>query len=147
MKSFEEFLIVLISQHKHGWRFQKRPGVDILLSQIGYPQFEVVIFTVENALTFYPIIDGLDPNQNLIMYRLFRDASRYVNGHQTKDISALNRDPKKVIMIDWNENSVSLNPENALLLKKWEGDHSDRSMIGLAQLLQGTVQIHPVLSD
>ena len=40
-------------------------------------------------------------------------------------------------MVDWSSKSVALNRENALLLKKWEGDNTDRQLIGLAQLLQG----------
>lgn len=43
----------------------------------------------------------------------------------------------QVIMVDWNPNSVALNRDNALVLKKWEGDNTDRQLIGLAQLLQG----------
>ncbi len=43
----------------------------------------------------------------------------------------------KVIVVDWNEKACSLNRENCLLLKKWEGDNADRTLIGLAQLLQG----------
>ena len=43
----------------------------------------------------------------------------------------------QVIVVDWNEKVVDCNRENALLLKKWEGDNTDRSLIGLAQLLQG----------
>ena len=109
----------------------------MLLSEIGYPHFELVVYTVENAMTFYPIVDGLDPNQQYIMYRLFRDATRYVNGQHTKDLSALNRDPRKVILVDWNEKAVALNRENTLLMKKWEGDNSDRTLIGLTQFLQG----------
>lgn len=126
--------------HKHGWRFQKRPGVDMFLSQVGYPNFELVIFTTENGMTFDPIVNGLDPELQHIMYRLYRDATRYVNGHHTKDLSAINRDLKKVILIDWNPNSVALNRQNALLLKKWEGDNTDRHLIGLAQLLQAIKQ-------
>jgi len=121
--------------HKHGWRFQKRPGLDIFLSQIGYPNFEVVIWTVENSMTFYPIINGMDPNSQHIMYRLFRDATRFKNGTHTKDLYSLNRDLKKVIVVDWNENSTQDNPENALTMKKWTGDNADRSLIGLAQFL------------
>ena len=41
----------------------------------------------------------------------------------------------QVILIDWNKDSVALAMENTLLLKKWEGDTSDTSLIGLAQLL------------
>jgi len=121
--------------HKHGWRFQKRPGLDMFLSQIGYPNFEVVIWTVENSMTFYPIINGMDPNSQHIMYRLFRDATRFKNGTHTKDLYSLNRDLKKVIVVDWNENSTQDNPENALTMKKWTGDNMDRSLIGLAQFL------------
>ena len=33
----------------------------VLLFQIGYPEFELVVYTTENAMTFYPIVDGLDP--------------------------------------------------------------------------------------
>ena len=83
-------------------------------------------------MTFYPIVDGLDPEvskldcggekdyhslpksffdnklnsfflQNkYIMYRLFRDATRYVDGHHTKDLFALNRDLKKVMITQVN---------------------------------------------
>jgi len=121
--------------HKHGWRFQKRPGLDIFLAQIGYPAFEVVIWTVENSMTFFPIINAMDPNNQHIMYRLFRDATRFKNGTHTKDLYSLNRDLKKVIVVDWNQNSTQDNPENALTMQKWTGDNGDRSLIGLAQFL------------
>lgn len=121
--------------HKHGWRFQKRPGLDMFLAQIGYPNFEVVVWTVENSMTFYPIILGMDPQQQYIMYKLYRDATRYVNGTHLKDLTSLNRDLRKVIVIDWNKDHVQSNPENALILEKWEGDNGDRALIGLAQLL------------
>ena len=56
----------------------------MLLSQIGYPEFELVLFTVENPMTFVPVVEQLDPNNQYIMYKLFRDATRYVNGSHTK---------------------------------------------------------------
>ena len=68
----------------------------MFLTQVGYPNFELVVFTNENAMTFDPIVNGLDPELQHIMYRLYRDATRYVNGHHTKDLSAINRDLKKV---------------------------------------------------
>ena len=89
-------------------------------------------------MTFYPIVDGLDPevsklylesmdvsntdllpkissNNKLIsfflqnkyiMYRLFRDATRYVDGHHTKDLFALNRDLKKVMITQVNDINI-----------------------------------------
>lgn len=121
--------------HKHGWRFQKRPGLDMFLSQTGYPNFELVVWTVENGMTFFPILMNMDPEQRSIMYRLFRDATKYQNGVHIKELSNLNRDLKRVIVVDWNKDHVQHNPDNALILKKWEGDNSDRTLIGLAQLL------------
>jgi len=121
--------------HKHGWRFQKRPGLDIFMNQMGYPNFELVIWTVENGMTFYEIINGMDPNNQHIMYRLFRDATKFKNGMHVKELGCLNRDLKKVIVVDWNKNTTQDNPDNALTLPKWEGDMNDRSLFGLAQFL------------
>lgn len=109
----------------------------MFISQIGYPEFEVVVYTTENAISFFNIVEGIDPNNQFINYRLFRDATRFINGHPTKDVSALNRDPKRVILIDWNKDSVALGLENSLILKKWEGENADNALLGLAQLLQG----------
>jgi len=36
------------------------------------------------------------------MYRLVRDATRFVDGHHVKDLTALNRDLSKVIIITFN---------------------------------------------
>jgi import inner membrane translocase subunit TIM50 len=150
--------------HKHGWRFQKRPGLDIFLSQIGYPNFEVVIWSVENSMVFYPIVTGMDPEGRFLMYRLFRDSTRFKDGVHMKDLHSLNRDLKRVIVVDWNSKTTEVsflqffrsvfcrflflsvfceltcqhqgNPENALVLPKWTGDTGDLSLISLAQFLQ-----------
>lgn len=47
--------------------------------------------------------------------------------------------PFQVIVVDWNAESVPAHRDNALLLPKWDGDNTDRNLIGLAQLLQGIV--------
>ncbi|KAG1681702.1 Mitochondrial import inner membrane translocase subunit TIM50 [Nymphon striatum] len=133
-----------------GWRFKKRPGVEFFLQQVGPPLFEVVIFTNEQAFTAFPIIDSLDPN-GYVMYRLFRDATRYnKSGHHVKDLSCLNRDLSKVIMVDCNANSVELNLENSIVLKKWNGEDQDRGLIDLAIFLRTIVgneveDVRPIL--
>lgn len=121
--------------HKYGWRFQKRPGLDMFLAQVGYPNFELVIWTVENAMTFYPIINQMDPEQRYIFGRLFKDATHYTSGMHIKDLDHINRDLKNVIVVDWNKDTTLKHDRNALTLKKWTGDNSDRTLIGLAQLL------------
>lgn len=49
----------------------------------------------------------------------------------------MNRDLSKIIVIDWDEASYSLQPRNALhRLKKWEGDETDADLVYLASFLK-----------
>ncbi|XP_012526119.1 mitochondrial import inner membrane translocase subunit TIM50-C-like isoform X1 [Monomorium pharaonis] len=121
--------------YQTGWRFKKRPGVDQFLEAVAPPQFEIVIYTAEQGMTVFPILDALDPN-GYIMYRLVRDATRFVDGHHVKDLGALNRDLSKVIVIDWNEESVKLHPENAFKLPRWTGNDDDTTLYDLAAFLK-----------
>ncbi|XP_054713297.1 mitochondrial import inner membrane translocase subunit TIM50-like [Uloborus diversus] len=121
--------------YQTGWRFKKRPGVDYFLQHAGPPLFEIVIYTSEQGFTAFPIIDSLDPN-GYIMYRLFRDATRYMSGHHVKDLSCLNRDLSRIIYVDWNEKSFQLQPKNALKLKRWKGNDDDKTLYDLANLLR-----------
>ncbi|XP_031565342.1 mitochondrial import inner membrane translocase subunit TIM50-like [Actinia tenebrosa] len=120
---------------KSGWRFRKRPGIEFFLNSLGPPLFEIVIFTHEVGFSASPVIDGIDPN-GMIMYRLFRDATNYVNGTHVKDLSCINRDLKKVIVIDCNKSAAKYNERNAIILKKWEGDPKDTTLFDLVPLLQ-----------
>ena len=122
--------------YRTGWRFKKRPQVEHFLQQVTTPLFEIVIFTSEHAMTAYGIIDNLDP-QGYIMYRLFRDSTNYKDGVYHKDISHLNRDPKRVIVVDWDETATSLQPENTLKgVERWTGDDNDKTLMDLAAFLR-----------
>ncbi|XP_056905465.1 mitochondrial import inner membrane translocase subunit TIM50 isoform X1 [Takifugu flavidus] len=117
-----------------GWRFKKRPGIDYLFQQLA-PLYEIVIFTSETGLTAFPLIDSIDP-QGFVMYRLFRDATHYMEGHHVKDVSCLNRDTSKVIVVDCKREAFSLQPFNGLALKKWDGNSEDRTLYDLANFLK-----------
>jgi len=86
-------------------------------------------------MTMEPIVNQLDPH-NFIMYRLWKDATRYMDNHQVKDLSCLNRDMSKIIMVDAQNESVKLQPRNALVLPKWDGADDDRTLLELAHFLQ-----------
>ncbi|XP_041850675.1 mitochondrial import inner membrane translocase subunit TIM50 isoform X1 [Melanotaenia boesemani] len=117
-----------------GWRFKKRPGIDYLFQQLT-PLYEIVIFTAETGMTAYPLIDSIDP-QGFVMYRLFRDATRYMEGHHVKDVSCLNRDTSKVIVVDCKREAFQLQPFNGMALKKWDGNSDDRTLYDLANFLK-----------
>ena len=118
-----------------GWRFKKRPHLEYFLQSIAAPLYEIVIYTQDSGMNADPILHNLD-HKGYINYRLYRDATRYMNGHHVKDLGCLNRDLSKVIFIDWNEKSFALQPENALKMNRWTGNDDDRSLIDLANFLQ-----------
>lgn len=117
-----------------GWRFKKRPGIDYLFQQLT-PLYEIVIFTSETGMTAYPLIDSIDP-QGFVLYRLFRDATHYMDGHHVKDVSCLNRDTSKVIVVDCKREAFQLQPFNGVALKKWDGNSEDRTLYDLANFLK-----------
>lgn len=121
--------------YETGWRFKKRPYVDEFLEAVAPPQFEIVVYTAEQGMNLFPILDALDPN-GYIMYRLFRDATRFTDGHHVKDLTSLNRDLSKVIVVDWDDESIKYYPENTLKLKRWTGDDNDKSLYHLAAFLK-----------
>ncbi|XP_014614437.1 PREDICTED: mitochondrial import inner membrane translocase subunit TIM50-C [Polistes canadensis] len=121
--------------YETGWRFKKRPYVDEFLEAVAPPQFEIVVYTAEQGMNMFPILDALDPN-GYIMYRLFRDATHFTDGHHVKDLTSLNRDLSKVIVVDWDEESIKYYPENTLKLKRWTGDDNDKSLYHLAAFLK-----------
>ncbi|XP_026325956.1 mitochondrial import inner membrane translocase subunit TIM50-C isoform X2 [Hyposmocoma kahamanoa] len=142
-----EFTDILVHpdwSYQTGWRFKKRPGVDQFLQQVANSDYEVVIFTSENAFMIWPVIDKLDPENKFIAYRLFRDSTHFIDGVHVKNLDGLNRDLSKVIVVDWNKQATKFHPQNALILKKWKGADDDTALLDLANLLQ-TIAMSNVL--
>lgn len=108
-------------------------SIDHFLEQVSQ-NYEIVVFTASNGFNVYPILDSLDKN-NVIMYRLVKNATDYIDGHHVKNIDRINRDLSKVIMIDWNADSVKLQRENALVIPRWTGEDGDQQLIQLAEFL------------
>lgn len=85
--------------------------------------------------TMIPIVNQLNKNQ-LIAASLFRDSTDFRNGHHVKNLNWLNRDLNKVIVIDWNPQSVQLHPDNAFIIPRWKGNDDDVTLLDLATFLR-----------
>lgn len=99
-------------------------------------QYEIVIYTAEQGMTVFPLIEAIDP-KNYIAYKLVRDATHFTGGHHVKSLNNLNRDLSKVICIDWNRNNLKFNPENLFCMKRWHGSDRDTSLYDVVTLLKG----------
>ncbi|KIV87037.1 hypothetical protein PV11_02608 [Exophiala sideris] len=132
--SLEDMLIHSEWTREHGWRTAKRPGLDYFLRYLG-SYYELVLFTSQPMATAELIIRKLDP-YSTIHWPLFREATLYKDGGYVKDLSYLNRDLKKVLIIDTDSHHVKNQPENAIILPKWTGDPKDQTLIQLIPFLE-----------
>ncbi|KAI1205668.1 NIF-domain-containing protein [Annulohypoxylon truncatum] len=132
--SLEDMLVHSEWTREHGWRVAKRPGVDYFLRYLSQ-YYELVLFTSVPFAIGEPLVRKLDPFR-FIVWPLFREATKYKDGEIVKDLSYLNRDLSKVIIIDSKAEHVRNQPENAIVLNKWTGDPKDTELVSLIPFLE-----------
>ncbi|KAH7367805.1 phosphatase PSR1 [Plectosphaerella cucumerina] len=132
--SLEDMLVHSEWSREHGWRVAKRPGVDYFLRYLSQ-YYELVLFTSVPFAIGEPLVRKLDPFR-FIMWPLYREGTKYKDGQIVKDLSYLNRDLSKVIIIDTKAEHVQNQPENAIILDKWTGNTQDKDLVGLIPFLE-----------
>jgi import inner membrane translocase subunit TIM50 len=80
--SLEDFLVHSEWTREHGWRTAKRPGCDFFLLYLSQ-YYELCLFTSVSMGIADPVVRKLDP-YHLIMWPLFREATRYEGGDYVK---------------------------------------------------------------
>jgi mitochondrial import inner membrane translocase subunit TIM50 len=80
--SLEDMLVHSEWSREHGWRTAKRPGADFFLLYLSQ-YYELCLFTSVQFAMADPIVKKLDP-YHIIMWPLFREATRYENGDYVK---------------------------------------------------------------
>ncbi|KAK3382038.1 hypothetical protein B0T24DRAFT_600352 [Lasiosphaeria ovina] len=132
--SMEDMLVHSEWTREHGWRVAKRPGVDYFLHYLSQ-YYEIVLFTTVPFAIAEPLVRKLDP-YHFIMWPLYREATKYKDGEVVKDLSYLNRDLSKVIIVDTSALHVRDQPDNAIILPKWTGDPKDTELVSLVPFLE-----------
>ncbi|PSK39288.1 hypothetical protein C7M61_001895 [Candidozyma pseudohaemuli] len=132
--ALDDLLIHSSWDTKHGWRTAKRPGLDYFLGYLSQ-YYEIVVFSTNYQMTSERTVVKIDPLRAYIQYPLFREACRYKDGKVIKDLSLLNRDLNKTVAVEVDKDAVSMQPENAIMLKPWNGE-SDTTLVDLIPLLE-----------
>ncbi|KAG7463130.1 hypothetical protein JOB18_027152, partial [Solea senegalensis] len=88
--------------------------------------FDVAVNKLEFGVELYELSDRDDKQR-------FRKCQK---GHAACDVSCLNRDTSKVIVVDCKREAFSLQPFNGMALKKWDGNSEDRTLYDLANFLK-----------
>jgi len=114
----DKFLVCHVWDPVQGrWRIAKRPGADLFLFYAAQ-LYEVIVFSSLPQHEGDAIVKKLDP-YGCISYALYRFATRYRNGIHQKDLSLINRDLSKVIVIGHDTIGFSCHPQNMIRVKPW----------------------------
>ncbi|XP_010480154.1 PREDICTED: mitochondrial import inner membrane translocase subunit TIM50-like [Camelina sativa] len=145
-----ETLLYTDWKRERGWRTFKRPGVDAFLEHLG-KFYEIVVYTDQMDMYVGPVCEKLDPNR-VIRFALGRVATKYVNGKHYRDLSKLNRDPKKILYVSGNAFETTLQPENSVPIKPYKLEEGDTALIDLIPFLEyvarnGPADVRPVLAS
>lgn len=148
--TLEDLLIHSEWSTKNGWKTAKRPGADYFLGYLSQ-YYEIVLFSSNYMMYSEKVVEKLDPLHAYISYQLYKEHCLYKDGAHIKDLSKLNRDISKVLIIDVDENSIKLQPENAIKLPAWDGK-ADDELIKLIPFLeylatQQVKDVRPILSS
>ncbi|KAJ1555123.1 mitochondrial inner membrane protein required for protein import [Nowakowskiella sp. JEL0078] len=117
-----------------GWRVATRPGLKQFLAYLS-KFYEIVIFSSSPGFISQPVVESIDP-LGFSMYRLYREHTHYIKGKYIKDVTHLNRDPSKVIVLDVKPENISLQPENGILMKPWKGESGDKGLLQMITVLE-----------
>mmetsp|Transcript_20237 Transcript_20237/g.20347 ORF Transcript_20237/g.20347 Transcript_20237/m.20347 type:complete len:441 (+) Transcript_20237:167-1489(+) len=129
------------SEHtaKYGWRHVKRPGLDKFLEQLRQ-YYEIVIFSETDVNAQPELLMEVDKEN--CTHKLGPAAAEMRGTLLLKRLDVLNRDERRILIIDDDRESVQLCERNALIIKPFNDVHdkTDRVLLDLIPLLQAIVQ-------
>jgi len=130
--------------HVHEVFVRKRPGVDMFLREVA-KKFEIVVFTASLAKYADPLLDELDKD-NVVQFRLFREACVQHYGNYVKDLTTLGRALEASIIVDNSPFSYMFQPDNAIPITSWFNDRSDQQLFHLLPFLDTLAEVDDVVS-
>lgn len=125
----------------------KRPGVDEFMRRMG-EVFEIVVYTASLSKYADPLLDQLDKEYSTIGYRLFREHCVNHEGSYVKDLSLLNRDLAKCIIVDNSPLSYMFHPQNAIGCSTFIDDvENDRELHSIGRFLLSILKCEDVRDE
>lgn len=121
-----------------GWRHVKRPGLDKFIKQLT-PYYEIAIISENDPNVQEALLLAID--KDCTTFKLGPTASELRDNVYYKRLDYMNRDIRKIILIDDDEKASSLFPGNTLLVKPYTDlqDRSDTVLEDLIPFLQALV--------
>lgn len=119
-----------------GFQYRKRPHLKMFLDRVS-KGYEVVIFGDEETTMIYDVGQALDPEHKIFSGMLGHEHTSVKGNKLIKDLSYMNRDVKKCLVIDCSdEHFLDIHQGNVLKIPKWDGDKSDHALLDLIPFLE-----------
>ncbi|KAL8955766.1 MAG: hypothetical protein Q9193_006498 [Seirophora villosa] len=122
-------------QHPILYYVHKRPHCDEFLRKV-CNWYELVVFTASVQEYADPVIDWLEQERKYFTRRYYRQHCTFRNGAYIKDLSFVEPDLSKVMIIDNSPLSYIFHEDNAIPIEGWINDPTDNDLLHLIPILE-----------
>ncbi|KAJ6150847.1 hypothetical protein N7470_007441 [Penicillium chermesinum] len=122
-------------QHPILYYVHKRPHCDDFLRKI-CKWYKLVIFTASVQEYADPVIDWLEQERKYFQARYYRQHCTLRNGAYIKDLSSVEPDLSKVMILDNSPMSYIFHEDNAIPIEGWINDPTDNGLLHLVPMLE-----------
>lgn len=128
---------------------RKRPYLEFFLESVSH-LFEIVIFTASQKVYADRLLNYIDPECRYISHRLFREACVFVEGNFLKDLTVLDRDLKRAVLVDNSPHAYGYQFDNGIPIESWFDDPEDTELLKLSSFLRRIVDcedVRPIIHE
>lgn len=122
-------------QHPILYYVHKRPHCDDFLRHV-CKWYNLVVFTASVQEYADPVIDWLEQERKYFSARYYRQHCTFRNGAYIKDLSSVEPDLSKVMILDNSPLSYIFHEDNAIPIEGWINDPTDNDLLHLIPVLE-----------
>ncbi|KAK3378127.1 HAD-like domain-containing protein [Podospora didyma] len=130
-------------QHPILYYVHKRPHCDEFLRRVS-KWFNLVVFTASVQEYADPVIDWLESDRKYFSARYYRQHCTFRHGAFIKDLSSVEPDLSKVMILDNSPLSYMFHQDNAIPIQGWISDPTDGDLMYLIPFLEGLQYVSDV---
>ncbi|KAK4158541.1 NLI interacting factor-like phosphatase-domain-containing protein [Chaetomidium leptoderma] len=130
-------------QHPILYYVHKRPHCDEFLRRVS-KWYNLVVFTASVQEYADPVIDWLEAERKYFSARYYRQHCTFRHGAFIKDLSSVEPDLSKVMILDNSPLSYMFHQDNAIPIQGWINDPTDSDLMYLIPFLEGLQYVSDV---